>query len=301
MKPTSIIFLIVSLVLVIAGFTVAGVAKQIAAAEGIDLNVRADEDKEAAPFKYEYGDDSIGKIKVDVRAARVNIIGGAEKAYVELTNFTEGMYRFSSGNRVLEINDDMDISSLSGIASLATNFRGLRSFISYYNMRSLTKTVTIYVCDANPVNVVEISLDAGDVSIRDITASTDYNIEIDAGDMTMVNVNTTSAVSVNIDAGKITVDECSIKDCELDVDIGDISVRAKTDRLDADIDAGNFNLEYMDSFELVNLNLYAIVGTITVDGENIPGYIETDRDELPNVIDVSVSTGNIVIDSTASE
>ncbi len=299
MKPTSIIFLIISVVLVIGGFATAGVAKQFAASEGIDLSVTADENSQSATFRYEYGNDTVEKITVSVKNADVNIIGGSDKPYVELINFTEGMYSFSSGNRVIEIKDGMDFTSVSGIMSVVGTFRGLRSFVNYYYMKDFQKTVNIYICDANPINKVEVLLDAGQVSISDITAAADYSVKLDAGNVNMKNINTTSFVKVSVDAGQIDIDECVIKDCELDVDIGSISINAKTERLDADIDVGDFNLEYTDSLEAVNLNLYAIVGTITLDGEKISGYMETDRDGLPNVIDVSVSTGNIVIDSNS--
>ncbi len=301
MKPTSIIFLIISVVLVIGGFATAGVAKQLAASEGIDLSVTTDENSQSAAFRYEYGNDTVEKITVVVKNAEINVIGGADKPYVELINFTEGMYSFSSGNRVLEIKDGMDFTSVSGIVSVVGGFKGLRSFVNYYYMKDFQKTVNIYICDANPVNKVEIALDAGNVSIRDITAAADYSVEADEGIVNMTNINTTSFVKVDVDAGQINIDECNIKDCELNVDIGNIIVSAKTDRLDATIDVGDFNLEYAESLELVNLNLYAIAGEITVDGEKTAGYKATDRDDLPNVIDVSVSTGNIVINSRVSE
>ena len=77
MKPTSIIFLIISVLLVIGGFTTMGVAKKLAAEEGVELVAEISEGNEDYVFQYEYAQDNVGKIAVSVKNAKVNVYGGA--------------------------------------------------------------------------------------------------------------------------------------------------------------------------------------------------------------------------------
>lgn len=297
MKPTSIVFLIVAIVLIIGGFATAGVAKQMAAREGIELSYNPGKDAEDLVFTYEYGEDSIGKITVDLDSADVNVIGGAAKPYVELINFADGMYEFSSTNRVMTIKDGTDFTSWSGLATLAMNFKGLRSFVNYGSMKDLERTVNIYVCEENPVKIVDVSLDAGVVSIKDSASSTDYNVSLDAGEVTFENVSTASAVTVELDAGNVNVTGCDFERFTVELDSGNVNAKASVNRLSAEIGTGAFNYNYYGSIALTNVKLFANVGTVTVDGIGYGGYKETNDVATDSLVDISVSVGDIIINS----
>lgn len=297
MKPTSIVFLIVAIVLVIGGFATAGVAKQMAAREGIELGYTPSEDGADLVFTYEYGADSIGKINIDLDGADVNIIGGAAKPYVELINFAEGMYEFSSTNRVMTIKDGTDFTSWSGLATLAMNFKGLRSFVNYSSMKDLERTVNVYVCEENPVKIVDISLDAGNVSIKDSVSATDYNLDIDAGEVIFENVSTASAVTVELDAGNVNVTGCDFERFTVELDSGNVNAKASVNRLDAEIGSGAFNYNCYGSVALTNVKLFANVGSVTVDGIGYGGYKETNDVATDSHVNVNVSVGDIIINS----
>lgn len=297
MKPTSIIFLIVSIVLVIGGFATAGVAKQLAAAEGIELGEGISDDGENVVYTYEYDADNIGKISINVKEATVNVIGGAAKPYIELVNFPEGMYDFSSSNRVITLNDSAEFTSLSGLASLAMNFKGLRSFVNYYNMMELERTVNIYLCEDYPVNVIDVTAMGGSVNIKDNATSTDYNIDIAVGELNMDNIHTSSSVSVEVETGDINLNGCEIEQMSAKLGVGSIKMNAHIYRLDASISTGDFNYGYYGSLQFTNYKLFTNVGTITVDGEAFGGYKESSELATQNIISVSVGVGDIVIDS----
>ena len=159
------------------------VGKSRAAAEGIDLFAgSADADSDYI-YTYNYSDDEIGKIAVNLKEATVNIIGGSPKAYVELINFAEGMYEFSSSNRILTINNNSDFSQITDMMSLVFNFKGLRSLVNYTQVRDRPKTVNIYVSDDQAVKIFECKLARGDVKVSDNSSQSDYNITISEGNL----------------------------------------------------------------------------------------------------------------------
>lgn len=296
MKPASIIFLIVSIVIVIAGFATAGIAGQLAAAEGIELGTPRGEDGNYV-YTYEYDTDSIGKITVDAKDAEVNVIGGAAKPYVELINFAEGMYDFSSSNRVLSISDGADMTSFAGIASMVVNFKGLRTFVNYYGMKNLDRTVNIYVCEDYPVNVIEVSLEGGTVNIKDNKTKTDYYVNVTSGEVNMMNVTTTSAVNIEMAAGNINVNKCELEEMSAELTAGNINASAGINRFRANVITGDVDYACYGKLSGTNLKLFANVGSITLDGDTIGGYMETNEVATHNLIDISVSTGDVTIKS----
>ena len=82
MKPTSIIFLIVSVALALAGLVTMRIAEGIGVREGIQVVADTTDDGDSV-FTYDFSEDSIGKISVSVGTADINIIGGADKPYIE--------------------------------------------------------------------------------------------------------------------------------------------------------------------------------------------------------------------------
>ena len=82
MKPVSIIFLVVALLFGIGGYACMRVGQSMAAKEGVDLLAGTAVGDEDYIYTYEYDDDTIGKISVNVKEADINIIGGASKPYV---------------------------------------------------------------------------------------------------------------------------------------------------------------------------------------------------------------------------
>ncbi|MBQ8552136.1 MAG: DUF4097 family beta strand repeat protein [Clostridia bacterium] len=284
-----------SVLLVIGGFATVGVAKQLAASEGIVLTDEASEDGSGYVYTYDYSQDSIGRITVNVKEADINIIGGAEKPYIELVNFSEGMYEFSSTNRILTVNNNTDLSSPANIASLAMSFKGLRGFVNYYNLGGLPKIVNIYLCDANPVKIVDCTAETGNVIIEDCDTATDYNVTIGTGDFAAENVSTTSALNLVITDGDAKLDDCDITKLAAELKNGSLDATAQFGKVDASLTAGDFNYNCYGILGLTNLSLFSNVGKITVDGVDHGGYLENNDVPTENIIDVDIAAGDINI------
>lgn len=295
MKPTSIIFLIVSVFLIIGGFATAGIAKQLAASDGVVLTDEMSEEAGGYIYNYEYGKDSIGRITVNVKEADVNIIGGAEKPYVELLNFPEGMYEFSSSNRILSIKNNTDLSDLSNIANMAMNFRGLRSFVGFMNMRSLPKTINIYMSAANPVKIVDCQIQNGNVVLENCNAPSDYNISIGDGNLNVSRIDTASALNVTVDSGNVEISQSDISKLSVELEKGSVSAEALFDTVEAKIGKGDFNYNCYGSVGLTKLALFSSIGNITLDGVKHGGYFESVDIPTDNIIDVDIGEGDINI------
>ena len=82
MKPTTIIFMIVSVALALAGLVTMRIAEGIGVREGIQVVADTTDDGDSV-FTYDFSEDSIGKISVSVGTADINIIGGADKPYID--------------------------------------------------------------------------------------------------------------------------------------------------------------------------------------------------------------------------
>ena len=285
------------MLLVVGGFTCMGIAEKMAAAEGIEL-VNKQTDEENHVFTYEYGDDSIGRITLNIKDAEVNIIGGASDSYIELINFADGMYEFSSANNILSISNNSNLSSLNGIASMAMNFKGLRSLVSYYNISGRDKIVNVYISDECPVKIVSCELDTGAVTIEDGSTQTDYNIMLGEGDLTLRSIATTSVVGAEIGTGDILLDTCRISNFNAEIEKGSVeAIASDFMRIQATLHEGDFDLGYMYEASYVNLELSTGMGKIYIDGEDKNGFYEVTGVPSSTLFDITLGSGDITLHS----
>ncbi len=297
MKPASIIFLIVSVVLVIVGFITTGVAMNIAP-EG-EKPVVEITDKDVGYISYSKTIENVEKIELKLKNATVNIIGGAEKPKVELVNFPEGLYSAPSepsGKQTFTVTDLSDFGSFSGVAAIASNFKGLRSFVNYFKLADYEKTVNIYLSADYPINAISCNLEAGEVRIENCVGSSDYNITLAAGDVIINNVDTTSLMNVNISTGNLSVDGGDITDFNAIIGTGSISLDANIEKAALSITTGNLVCAYPTAFDTVRGTLQTWDGKITIDG--IPyGSQKANHSDSEKSMSVEIGVGDIDITS----
>ena len=302
MKPVSIIFLVVALLFGIGGYACMRVGQSMAAKEGVDLLAGTAVGDEDYIYTYEYDDDTIGKISVNVKEADINIIGGASKPYVELINFAEGMYEFTSSNRILTVSNNSDFSEISDIASLVFNFKGLRSLVNYNNIRGRDKTVNIYVTDDCPVKIFECKVERGNVSISSNSSQSDYNVTIGEGSLSLDDITTTSAANISIGTGGLIIDSCDISKLSLEIEKGDAELIASSAvKISAKLGTGDFRFGYRGQLGSVNLDLFTELGGVKLDGESKGGFWEVSDLPTNSGFEVTVSKGDIVLNSNMTE
>ena len=179
MKPTSVIFLIVSAVLVVAGVVTCHFAADLNTVDGTPIIHPAGED---LIFNYDFSKDQINTVKMVLKEAEVNIIGEAETSYIELINFSAGSYEFSSAHPTLSVINNWDGLSLSGIASFVSEINGLCGLVNYFNLQGSEKVVNLYIAPDSTVDGVTCELAEGTVRMEKCNMSRDYNIKVEDGE-----------------------------------------------------------------------------------------------------------------------
>lgn len=179
MKPASVIFLIVSAVLIVAGIVTCHFAADLNTVDGTPIIHPAGED---LVFTYDFGKDQINTVKMVLKEAEVNIIGESENSYIELINFPAGSYEFSSAHPTLSVINDWDGPSLSGIASFVSEINGLCGLVNYLNLQGSEKVVNLYIAPESTVDGVTCDLSEGTVRMEKCNMSRDYNIKIEDGE-----------------------------------------------------------------------------------------------------------------------
>jgi len=276
MKPTSVIFLILSVILIAAGFVICITAQKMAEANDIQLFYQETDFEENGIEFYEF--KLVNKISLYLGDADVKIIFGAEKSEVKLVNFSKNTYECLVSNKNLSIDDSISFISLFKITSEGFNFEGLRHFMQYNRFKDKDKYIEIYVSDDNEIKQFDIEVDNGDVSIINVPNQADYNISIGKG---------------NLDLG---IDR-SISNVKIEVKNGDVRIAAPntyTGNIDIKIGEGNLYSDIRDnqtrSYKLDTKN-----GEVTFFGNLKDNTFEINPIESLYTFDVSVDKGNIEI------
>ena len=288
----------ISILFCIGGYACMRIGQSKAAAEGIDILAGTASKDEDYLYRYDYDKDSIGKVAINVKEATVNIVGGSSKAYIELVNFPEGMYEFSSSNRILTVSNNSDFSKITDMASLVFNFKGLRSLVNMYNTYDRPKTINIYVTDDLPINIFECKLEKGDVKISDNSSASDYNITLGNGNLTLENITTQSSAKLEVTEGELVIDNCAISELTITQKKGNSElITTALKKLSAELGEGDFSFGCRDEVTYFNLNLFTGVGSVKIDGADKGGFYEENSLPTDSKFDISVNKGDITLNS----
>ena len=132
MKPASIIFIIVSVMVIIAGFVLCTVGMNLANEQGVALFATDVAVIDGDVIRSDTFDaSSINKIKMNLDAVDIYIAASETgESYMELRNFQVGTYDYSVQNKMLLIDNETSIFSLMRIAEGNFSFDGLRHYLT---------------------------------------------------------------------------------------------------------------------------------------------------------------------------
>lgn len=176
MKPTSIVFLVIALLLLIVGIVTCSIAKDIAETDGYELFTTTDDTQKS--FR-ESIPDSMHKIDLVFTDAEIQIIGGAEESYIEFSNFQSGLYTVSTTNSVFSFDEIPNIKSLlSGNSGFS--FSGIRHFLRAGHAASGEKQISIYLKDTSSLKSISISGNNCTLEIQKLKTKCDISIKADS-------------------------------------------------------------------------------------------------------------------------
>lgn len=224
MKPASIIFLIVSVIIIIAGLVLCTAGVNLAREQDValfatDVSVVGDDVIATDTFSGEI----INKVKINLSDADVRIEpSGTEDTYIELVNFQIGTYDYSVQNKMLLVDNETSIFSIMHIADGNFSFDGLRHYLSYRTGKNTEKSLILYLGNDVTAKTFEISVKEGNVSVSGFDLSADYTVSIGTGSLMLSEIKTKSAVSVNVGTGDVILDGVKASTCEVTVKNGDV-------------------------------------------------------------------------------
>lgn len=273
MKPTSIIFLIVTVMLACGGILLCISAENMATDQGIALFRQEHDGNNNYIETYNNIDtETLRKLTVSLKDADINVYGGAESSRIELVNFGDNSYNITMGTTQLTISSIDGISGLIDLDTFKINFDGFRNYPNYLKLRNKEKTVNIYLSDSAPLIFLELKTDAGNITISDIGIDCDYRISCGEGNISLSGITTGSTISID-SAKKLDSDIKNVTARELIFSAegtANVTLTACTidHKIDAEIKNGSFTYYRAEgSFAGYNVELYAPNGKISVFGK----------------------------------
>lgn len=228
MKPTSVIFLIVSVLLACLGVVLCMTATSLANEQGISLFTQIGDDDDNYVHYESFTEEELKKIVIKVSDVKVNVIGGAEESKIELVNFPNNAYQIQAGRSTLQISDNAGISGIIDVENLKINFNGFRDYLHYVFDDSVKeKSLNLYLTESADLVNLNITTTTGDISVSDFNTDCDFKIVISDGVVEFRDVVTESSVqieateSANINIDNVIADEIRImspnSECFVDI------------------------------------------------------------------------------------
>jgi len=272
MKPVSIVFLIISVLVIVAGLVVCTVGVNIARETDVALfatDVSMVNGDVIRSDKLNISDINKVKMKLDHVDVYIKASETGE-AYMELHNFRIGTYDYSVQNKMLLVDNETSIFSLMHIAEGNFSFSGLRHYLTYRTGENTKQAVYLYLTEDAAINSFDIVCTRGNVMIEGLSISTDYSVSIGAGDITLRNISTKSNVSVSTDKGIVTLDSVTAKATGVVIGRGaaDLYMKNIPNDLSVAVTDGDIVCGYKSANGYgLELTLTAPNGTITHNGE----------------------------------
>lgn len=201
MKPTSIVFLVIALLLLIGGIVTCSIAKDIAVTDGYEL-FHTDEDGENR--FTESIPETLHKIDLVFTDAEIHIYGGADTEFVEFLNFRDGLYTVTATNSVLSFDEIPNVKSLlSGSSNFS--FSGIRHFFTNATTSSGEKQINIYLKDQSSLKSISLSGKNCSLQIHKLKTKCDISVKAETS-ATVQSDFLRTACTFSLETPKLTLD-----------------------------------------------------------------------------------------------
>ncbi len=285
MKPTSVIFLIVSVLLACVGVLLCITASSLATEQGIGLFAQTGDSDSNYVATQTFTEEELKKIVVQVSDVKVNVIGGASESKIELVNFLNNSYTVQPGRSTLRISDNSGLTGIIDLENFKINFNGFRDYLHYLSdfiagNEKKEKTLNIYLTDSADLVNFNISVGDGDITISEMTTNCDYKLKLDSGVVDISGVTTLSSIqieatqSANIKIDNVAADELDIISPESECFI-DIANMTFSRAMYIEAKSGDIVYDRVESdFAGLDVRLSAEGNTVTVFGQTYQNNFE---------------------------
>lgn len=300
MKPTSIIFLIISVILIVGGIITCAVAKDIAVTDGYVLF--NDAEGGGSYVRHDFRAADINKIDLVVTDAEINVYGGAEESYIEFFHFRDGLYTLASAGNTITLNEIPDLKSLLSFQG-GFSFSGMRYFLRFGNTVSGPKKVNVYIGADSAIKVISVTGKNCTVYAEKMGTRADLIVTADESiTLTGKELRTASALTLEAPTVSVNMEDCSLNEFHLTAD----TTQSMLDRfyctdLYADLDTGTLEVHIPAN---ANNYRYEITGSQAVchlNGETIPLPYQPEVTDSTPTGEIVITAGNANVDLTISE
>lgn len=279
MKPTSVIFLILSIILIAAGIITCYAADNIAKANGIDLLYSATDEDNNVIDTHDFSKNAIDKLSVNIENANIYVYGQSDESKIVLYNFNQNTITYSMNNKTISIESSGSFVPLFKITDNGISFNSLRNlmFSSERQVENKSKKIEIYLSESDNIKNFSINLSSGNIILKNLNQSADYNLSVDSGNISMFNVSTTSKLDVNLAIGDLELRDVSFANAVMNVDYGNISQNIT--------DNGKLSYEYSTSN-----------GSISVNNTKQNKVYRITSDDVESSLTAEVENGDIILE-----
>lgn len=223
MKPTSIIFLILAVILTAAGIALCFTASRLAEDQNIELFDTVSDSEANTIERHAFNDYGVSRIILKLSDVDVNIIGNTESSYVELVNFTKNTFDYTVSAKTMTVDNTIGLFSIFNFTESGFEFNGLRHYILLNQFKDKPKTVNIYINPNETVKIFDIEMTGGNLHVEGLKKRADYNITLDSGDIDLLYVNTSSSMSVKLGTGDVRIISDNLNSCLVNIKRGDFA------------------------------------------------------------------------------
>ena len=231
MKPTSIVFIVISAILIISGIIVCVIAGGLAKNDGIDLYSDYYDANGNAVTDYDLTGKKLSEINVSLKNVEIEIVGGEDRTHITVENMpvksyeywiTDGSVNFKTAN-VLSIFTSLRINE-SGFG-----FNGLRHYLALGRYKDKAAKITVHVSSSLALEAINVEIENGSVTVISVDPSTEIDISTGNGNITLEDVYSPGKCRVKCDVGDVTFNNCFIGSTSADVlDSGDLTCRVRS-------------------------------------------------------------------------
>ena len=217
-KPTSIVFMIIAGVLILAGVILCIVGGAMAKSRDIDLFAENRDEAGNAVSCRSLGSGAVRSIKLDLDGGAVKLIGGAQKNEVRLINYAENSFDYSVTSNDMVLKDAGIFSAFNFINEAGGNFNGLRHYLVMNRFKDEDKVVEIYLTDdMTSITLVDIGLGKGDVSIEGMKLDASFNIKVAEGSVIVKETSSKGKFDIKVEKGDIIYEKNTVSETSAEV------------------------------------------------------------------------------------
>ncbi len=226
MKPTSMIFLVLSMILFFGGFLTCKFAVSMAESDQIAIYAQDFDENGDAVYTYAITDEEVDRLSLNFSGVDVTVIGGSETSYLELKNFDVHSYTVSLSSRTVTVNGSSGfLSSLIDTSSGGISFKGLRYFFQNKPDPSRPKSVTVYLASGSSLSGLHMSLEDGNLTLKNIDLPIeDCSINLTNANANLSRVNTEKLMQITAQGGDVNIENSSFALVDAKVTDGNVSV-----------------------------------------------------------------------------